>query len=247
MSDINLNKVIGANTKFISERLSELRQISTSATSDTLDSNIIEEINKCKGSIEANRLEESCSAAPWLFLPEQNEVRHIEGRYFSVQLFNVHSNALREEKNWIQPLIVENNQPAGVLAQFLSVRSGSLYWLVQLKSEPGDVAGYNLTTTIQATYENIFAPKHIEKMSQLSVFLQAFSDNRVLFSLPIQEDGGRYFRKVNQLIAVEVDYDTELQRNNFLWIKHETIRSLFKSPMVPISAQLRFMMCQFLV
>ena len=164
-----------------------------------------------------------------------------------MEFFNIIADASREESAWIQPLIVEKNQPAGILGQIVAVKDGIVNWLVHIKSEPGDVKGYNVTTTIQATYENLCAPRHSSKVPGLSDFIAAVRENATLFSVPVQEDGGRYFQKVNQLIAVEIEFNQNLERDNLVWVEQQILMHLFTKNDIPISAQLRFMMSQFLV
>ena len=229
-----------------SERLQRLQTVAEYSSSVSDEKHAVEKVIAAKGSINVTRIEPSRSIKPRISA-EHQEIRHQDDRFFTVQFFDVHTDANREETEWIQPLIVEKNQPAGILGQIVACKGNNLYWLLQVKSEPGDIKGFNLTTTIQATLENIRAPNHLNRVPCLPVFLDAIKKETILFSFPVQEDGGRYFRKLNHLVAVEIEFDHSLENKNLIWLEHSSIVQMFKSHEVPLSAQLRFMMCQFLV
>jgi hypothetical protein len=232
--------------KVESDRCRRLFSASSSEPCDTDLQAVINHVERCKSLLDVVSLKPDDQVDPWAWCVSSNTLKHKNDQFFALKFFNVVSRGSREEKQWVQPLIVEKNNPSGLLGQIFAQKNGDLYWLVQIKSEPGDVHGFNLTTTVQATLENIRAPGHFNKVPLLRYFLETADKDELLFCVPVQEDGGRFFRKVNYLVALEVCYDASLAGDNFVWVKHSNIVSLIKKNVLPISAQLRFMACQTL-
>jgi hypothetical protein len=183
--------------------------------------------------------------SPWSYDNAKNIIYNTKNNYFKIMFYLVSAPRGREEKKWCQPLLVEQNTPAGILAQFYSVKNNEIYWLVQLKSEPGDIYNFNITTTIQSTFQNINAPKHYSKIKFLPLLKKALEKKKILFSTIIQEDGGRYFQKSNHLIGVEINYDTSLLNSNYCWLSSSELMYILRTGSPNISAQLRFAVSQF--
>jgi len=146
--------------------------------------------------------------------------------FFDVSLYK----ASYENRSWVQPLV--NEKRPGLLALFVSKVEKVEYCLVQSKWEPGNIDSRRvLTTTIQATYENIRV-NGVENVP----FYDFALDQSPIVEVLIPEDGGRFFRKANR--GTVFSYTTNFSHpENFAWVE---LGSLIKA-----SAKRSYMSCQF--
>jgi dTDP-4-dehydro-6-deoxy-alpha-D-glucopyranose 2,3-dehydratase len=151
----------------------------------------------------------------WGFLPDTGNLGHATGRFFTIEGISVETN-YGEIPKWNQPII---NQPEIGLLGFATKRiNGVLHFLMQAKMEPGNLHYIQLAPTLQATKSN-YTRVHEGKSPP---FLEYFHDNphrHVLVDVLQSEQGGRFLRKRNRNIIVEVPADENLGENpDYIWL-----------------------------
>lgn len=139
----------------------------------------------------------------WYIEEGTGNIRHETGRFFSIEGVKVETQG-REVRTWQQPII---NQPeVGILGIIVTKIDGLYYFLMQAKTEPGNIDGYQLSPTVQATHSN-YTKVHGGK---LPPFVEVFLDRenpryRVIFEGLQSEEGARFWKKNNLNVILEVD------------------------------------------
>lgn len=157
----------------------------------------------------------------WYFEKDTHNLVHKSGKFFSVEGIEVETN-FGSVKNWGQPII---NQPEiGILGIITKKVAGIRYFLMQAKMEPGNVNIIQLSPTVQATKSN-YTQVHKGK---IPTYLEYFIDKskaRVLVDLLQSEQGGRFLRKKNRNIIIEVNHDIHVY-DDFYWLTLDQINQL---------------------
>lgn len=151
----------------------------------------------------------------WGFDSGDTNLRHVSGKFFSIEGVTVQT-TFAGTRSWSQPII---NQPeVGFLGLIAKEIDGVLHFLMQAKMEPGNINMIQLAPTLQATRSN-YMRVHQGKSPP---FLEYFRDNpsrRVLVDVLQSEQGGRFLRKRNRNIIIEVPLDQELPASeDYLWL-----------------------------
>jgi len=153
------------------------------------------------------------SLQQWYFEKETQNLKHASGRFFTIEGIRVDTN-FGPIKRWEQPII---NQPEiGILGIITRKFDGVPYFLMQAKMEPGNVNLLQLSPTVQATKSN-FTQVH---GGRLPPYLEYFLDRKKSHYLVDQlqtEQGGRFLRKRNRNMIVEVDHDIDILYD-FCWL-----------------------------
>jgi dTDP-4-dehydro-6-deoxy-alpha-D-glucopyranose 2,3-dehydratase len=163
------------------------------------------------------------SLKQWYFAKETQNLKHDSGRFFTIEGIRIHTN-FGPTPCWEQPII---NQPEiGILGIIIRKFDGIPYFLMQAKMEPGNVNILQLSPTVQATKSN-FTQVH---GGRLPPYLEYFIDrkkSRFLVDQLQTEQGGRFLRKRNRNMIVEVDRDIEIL-DDFCWLTLGQIKKLLK-------------------
>lgn len=159
----------------------------------------------------------------WNLDADGNRMTHDSGRFFRVEGINIKTN-FGGEREWDQPII---NQPEiGFLGYITRVFAGIRYFLVQAKMEPGNINTLQISPSLQATKSN-FTQVHKGKRP---VFLEYFNGEKPAHILTDQlqaEQGGRFFRKRNRNIVIEIFDDLELPEE-FCWLTLGEMKDLLR-------------------
>ena len=161
------------------------------------------------------------SLRDWYFEQRSRNLAHASGKFFRVAGLRVETN-FGQIRKWDQPIIVQPE--IGILGIITRRVGGVRYFLMQVKMEPGNVNIVQLSPTLQATKSN-YTQVHGGK---LPAYLEYFTDrkrSRFLVDLLQTEQGGRFFKKRNRNMIVEVDGAVEL-RDDFCWLSSWQIRKL---------------------
>ena len=87
----------------------------------------------------------------WSIDEETGDLKHDSGGFFSIRGLHVETN-WGNIPFWSQPVI---HQPEiGILGIITRKINGILYFLLQAKAEPGNINGYHVSPTVQATRSN---------------------------------------------------------------------------------------------
>ena len=151
----------------------------------------------------------------WSFDPATGNLRHDTGRFFTVEGLSV-STSFDGERHWSQPIL---HQPeVGFLGIIARRIRGVLHFLMQAKMEPGNLNTIQLSPTLQATKSNYTrahqgrTPRHLEHFYESR-------DRRVLADSLQSEQGGRFFRKRNRNIVIDVPEDRPLEPSeDHIWL-----------------------------
>ena len=139
----------------------------------------------------------------WGFEPDTGNLVHDSGKFFSIEGLHVRTN-FGSRAEWKQPVI---NQPeVGILGIITKKFNGILHFLMQVKMEPGNINMVQLSPTLQATRSNFTCVHKGRKPPYLDYFLER-GKHRVLVDSLQSEQGGRFLKKRNRNIIIEVEED----------------------------------------
>lgn len=162
----------------------------------------------------------------WYSEETTGNLRHHSGKFFSIEGIRVETNA-GPIKQWSQPVI---NQPEiGVLGILTKKFNGILYFLMQAKMEPGNINKVQLSPTVQATKSN-YSRVHKGKVTKYLEYFLDKSKSWVLLDQLQSEQGGRFLRKRNRNIIVEVPSNEDIPvEEDFCWLTLGQIKKLLES------------------
>jgi oxidase EvaA len=149
----------------------------------------------------------------WHFVAGTGDLAHVSGRFFSVI-------GLRIDKDWsVSPMAAQPilNQPEiGIVGIIAKEFDGVLHFLMQAKTEPGNVNTLQLSPTVQATRSN-YTGVHRGRLTPYIEYFTPSSTSRVLVDGLQSEQGTWFFRKRNRNMVVEVTGKVE-SRSEFCWL-----------------------------
>tara|TARA_B110000114_G_C15047171_1_gene379687 strand:+ start:51 stop:1373 length:1323 start_codon:yes stop_codon:yes gene_type:complete len=134
------------------------------------------------------------SLKDWKFNGSTGNFFHKSNRFFSLQ-------GLRTEDSQF-PILVQ--QEIGILGFLASNINGVLHLLVQLKVEPGNPNGFQLSPTVQATRSN-YSQVHGGKLPSFLEFFIPGRKTTTIRDTYQSEQGLRYFKKRNRNLIVFTD------------------------------------------
>ncbi|MFC7892599.1 NDP-hexose 2,3-dehydratase family protein [Streptomyces sp. NPDC057381] len=160
--------------------------------------------------------------ADWETDEDSGAVRHRSGRFFSVEGLDVRL-PRHPVSHWQQPII---RQPeTGVLGILVKRFGGVPHCLMQLKPEPGNWGGLQISPTVQATRSNYTGVHGGTRVPYLDHFLNAAARHRVVTDVHQSEHGSWFLRKRNRNMVVEVTEDVEAVPG-FRWLPLAGLRQL---------------------
>ncbi|MFR9727683.1 NDP-hexose 2,3-dehydratase family protein [Saccharopolyspora sp. MS10] len=149
----------------------------------------------------------------WRFDDATGDLGHDSGKFFRVQGLRVQTDH-GPVRSWTQPII---NQPEiGILGVLAREIDGVLHFLMQAKTEPGNVNGVQLSPTVQATRSNYTRVHEGGAVPHLAHFRDA-SERQVLSDVLQSEQGSWFFRKRNRNMVVEASGPVE-EHEDFRWM-----------------------------
>jgi len=156
---------------------------------------------------------------------DSKSFRHATGRFFSIQGIKVKTDWFSGGMtSWCQPII---NQPEiGYLGFIVKEINGVFHFLVQAKVEPGNVNAVQLSPTLQATKSNYQKVHSGKSPAYLDYFKNARPEHILLDQLQ-SEQGGRFLKKRNRNIIIQVEDDLVV-RENFIWLTLLQLKELMK-------------------
>lgn len=148
----------------------------------------------------------------WHYTADTGFIAHESGRFFSVEGLQVETQSPLED--WGQPIL---NQPeTGILGFLVKEIDGIWHFLTQLKAEPGNRNGLQLSPTVQATRSN-YAGVHGGRKVPYLEFFQDPARRQVIADVRQSEQGTRFLRKRNRNMIVETSDSVEA-RDGFVWL-----------------------------
>jgi oxidase EvaA len=154
-----------------------------------------------------------CDMDKWGFEPATGNLGHVTGKFFTIEGIWVETN-YGSIPQWSQPII---NQPeVGILGILAKRFNGVLYFLMQVKMEPGNINMVQLAPTLQATRSNYTRAHKGKSPPYLEYFLEK-SDARILVDSLQSEQGARFLRKRNRNIIIETTKDVPVL-DDYCWL-----------------------------
>ncbi|MGC5562283.1 NDP-hexose 2,3-dehydratase family protein [Streptomyces sp. FR-108] len=139
-------------------------------------------------------------------------IAHESGRFFSVE--GLQTEAQGPSAGWGQPIL---NQPeTGILGFLVKEIDGILHFLAQLKAEPGNRNGLQLSPTVQATRSN-YTGIHGGRRVPYLEFFQDPERREVIADVRQSEQGTWFLRKRNRNMVVETTEPVGT-RDGFVWL-----------------------------
>ncbi len=157
----------------------------------------------------------------WHYDDQQGSLVHRSGKFFSVRGIEVETDFGSVSK-WRQPII---NQPEIGILGLLSRRiDGRRQYLMQAKMEPGNINILQLSPTVQATQSN-YSRVHRGKKTNYLEYFNHSSGSRVLMDKLQYEQGGRFYRKLNRNILMDIQDDIPVL-DDYYWMSSAQIALL---------------------
>ena len=159
----------------------------------------------------------------WALVEGGTRISHESGRFFHIEGIHVKTD-FGGEKEWDQPII---NQPEiGFLGFITRVFEGTRYFLMQAKMEPGNINTLQISPSLQATKSN-FTQVHKGKRPAFLEFFNGEKKVEILTDHLQTEQGGRFYRKRNRNIVIEIGEDIELP-DEFCWLTLGEMKALMR-------------------
>lgn len=159
----------------------------------------------------------------WKIADDGSRMFHESGRFFSIEGIHVKTN-FGGNHEWDQPII---NQPEiGFLGFITHVFDGIRYFLMQAKMEPGNINTLQISPSLQATKSN-FTQVHKGKRPKFLEYFNGEKPVKVLSDNLQTEQGGRFYRKRNRNIVVEINEDIALP-DEFCWLTLGELKTLLR-------------------
>ena len=159
----------------------------------------------------------------WFYDDNSGSLKHFTGKFFSIEGIKV-STSFGPKNTWEQIII---NQPEiGILGIITKIIGGVRHFLMQAKMEPGNINILQLSPTLQATRSNY---KQIHK-GKVPTYLEYFIENpdsKVVVDQLQTEQGGRFLKKRNRNIIIEVSDDIKVEED-YYWLTLWQIKQLMK-------------------
>jgi oxidase EvaA len=159
----------------------------------------------------------------WYFEKETKNLRHSSGKFFSIEGINVNTNFGFKQK-WEQPIIIQPE--IGILGIITKKFNGIRYFLMQAKMEPGNINMVQLSPTVQATRSN-YTKVHNGKLPKYLEYFTDSSKSKVLIDQLQTEQGGRFLKKRNRNMIVEI-HDHIPVDEDFIWLTLGEIKTALK-------------------
>lgn len=159
----------------------------------------------------------------WITDPITGNIMHESGKFFSIVGVNVQGAGDREVLSWSQPMLKQ--EEIGISGVIMQKKNGVMRYLFYAKFEPGNINLLQISPALQASEGNL-SQAHQGSRPRLSEYFDG-TRGTLVRSVEGVEDGGRFYRKVNRSMVVEVD---ELEQvpitEDYIWVTLPQIKEL---------------------
>lgn len=160
----------------------------------------------------------------WNSDPDSGVIRHASGKFFTIQGVEVHISKGPSSHQWSQPIILQPE--IGILGILVKEFNKVPHYLMQLKAEPGNRNGIQLSPTVQATRSNYTRVHGGSAIPYLDYFRER-DRHRVVSDVRQSEQGSWFLQKRNRNMVVEVSDDVEVL-DGFHWLTIAQIHDLLR-------------------
>lgn len=159
----------------------------------------------------------------WRFAEDSGNLVHETGKFFSIEGIKVNT-SFGNVNIWEQVII---NQPeVGILGIITKMIDNERHFLLQAKMEPGNINILQLSPTLQATKSNY----KLEHKGKSPLYLEYFIDKtkaKIVVDQLQSEQGGRFLRKRNRNMIVEVTEDIPVYED-YIWLTLGQVKKLMQ-------------------
>ncbi len=148
---------------------------------------------------------------------------HDSGKFFSIVGVNVQGAGDREVMSWSQPMLKQ--EEIGISGVIMQQKEGEIRYLFYAKFEPGNIDLLQISPALQASEGNL-SQAHKGPRPRLLEYFDG-TKGTLVKSVEGVEDGGRFYRKVNRSMVVEVgESEQVLITSDYIWITLPEIKKL---------------------
>lgn len=161
----------------------------------------------------------------WLVDPTTGHITHETGKFFSIVGVRVTGAADREVPSWTQPMLKQ--EEVGISGVIMQKQDGLMKYLFYAKFEPGNIDRVQISPALQVSEGNL-SLAHKGKRPRLAEYFDG-TRGIVIASVTGVEDGGRFYRKLNRSMLVEVDEMEEVPiTEDYIWLTLPQIKKLLR-------------------
>jgi dTDP-4-dehydro-6-deoxy-alpha-D-glucopyranose 2,3-dehydratase len=159
----------------------------------------------------------------WKADPLTGNILHDSGKFFSIIGVRVNGAADREVPSWTQPMLKQ--EEVGISGVIVQTKDGVTRYLFYAKFEPGNINRVQISPALQVSEGNL-SLAHQGKRPRLAEYFDG-TKGRLLRSVEGVEDGGRFYRKVNRSMLIEVPESEEVPiTEDYIWLTLPEIKKL---------------------
>jgi len=159
----------------------------------------------------------------WKVDPSSGNIEHESGKFFSIIGVKVNGAADREVPSWSQPMLKQ--EEVGISGVLVQTKGGVTRYLFYAKFEPGNIDKVQLSPALQVSEGNL-SLAHKGKRPRLAEYFDG-TKGKLIASVTGVEDGGRFYRKVNRSMLVEVgESDNVPVTEDYIWLTLPEIKKL---------------------
>lgn len=159
----------------------------------------------------------------WRTDPQNGNITHESGKFFSIIGVKVTGAADREVPSWSQPMLKQ--EEIGISGVLVQTRGGITKYLFYAKFEPGNIDKVQLSPALQVSEGNL-SRAHQGARPRLAEYFDG-TRGKLLKSVEGVEDGGRFYRKVNRSMLVEVEETEDVAvTDDYIWLTLPEIKKL---------------------
>lgn len=160
----------------------------------------------------------------WKVDPASGFITHVSGKFFSIIGVKVTGAADREVASWSQPMLKQTE--VGISGVIRQVKSGVPHYLFYAKFEPGNTDRVQISPALQVSEGNL-SRAHQGKNPRLAEYFEEGGKGRLLKTVTGVEDGGRFYKKINRTMIMEVDEHEEVPvTDDYIWLTRPQIQKL---------------------
>lgn len=159
----------------------------------------------------------------WMADPTTGNITHESGKFFSIIGVKITGAADREVPSWTQPMLKQEECGiSGVLKQTIS---GTTRYLFYAKFEPGNIDHVQISPALQVSEGNL-SRAHKGARPRLAEYFDGTKGTLIRTVVGV-EDGGRFYRKVNRSMIVEVGESENVPiTDDYIWLTLPEIKEL---------------------
>jgi len=166
----------------------------------------------------------------WIIDGPTGDICHKTNEYFSLHGLRVETGTRERSSGWDQPIVTQVGYDGGLVGIIRQRFEGVPHYLCEAKEEPGNYGVVQLSPTLQATFSNIKRTHGGRQPYFAEIFLMRHNNSNVevLFDSWLAEDGGRFYKKRNRGILLEVNCTKEIvpPTDDFIWLSLFQVKQL---------------------